>query len=117
MSLYMPEFYSYTHVSEDHYGGIKWAWVTALAAPSQYPFSVFAKLNDHAPAWSFLIPGVLSPRAKEFSLYISGRCLQKSSDGIWQEACQHCAVGVCSTRKGSYTPCFLTVLSVAVSDT
>lgn len=53
-----------------------------------HPLTVFAGLNDYAPAWSYLIPGVPSERAKAFSLYISGRCLQKSSDGIWQRACQ-----------------------------
>lgn len=53
------------------------------------PFFFFAMLNDYVPARTYLIPGELPAGAKEFSLYISGWCLQKSSDGIWQVVCQH----------------------------
>ena len=72
--------------------------------PHSTPSPLFATLNDYAPAWSCLIPGVPSEGAKEFSLYISGWCLQKSSDGIWQGACQRWASQSFTQHgRGSYT--------------
>ena len=84
-----------------HRLGLGYSLGCTLTVP---PSPFFATLNDYAPAWSCLIPGVPSEGAKEFSLYISGWCLQKSSDGIWQGACQHCASqNFTQHGRGSYT--------------
>lgn len=118
--IYQFKSYDCRYMSVEHCCGSRASSGLGLQLglhPPSTPLSVFAMLNDYAPAWSYLIPGVLSQRAKEFSLYISGRCLQKSSDDIWPGACQHCAVDVYSTWRGSYTQYFLTVLSIAISST
>lgn len=58
--------------------------------------SYLALLNS---AWT-IIPGELPERAKEFSLYITGWCLHKSSHGIWQVAFQQgSGLGLMAARR------------------
>lgn len=68
-------------------GPSPWLGLQLLLHPppsSTYIHIFLTFLNDYAPARTYLIPGVRPEEAKKFSLYISGWCLQKSSDGIWQ---------------------------------
>lgn len=53
--------------SVGHWPGLGYS----LGCTSTPLLSVFALLNDFAPAWSYLITEVPSQRAKKFSLYIS----------------------------------------------
>lgn len=58
--------------------------------------SYLALLNS---AWT-IIPGELPERAKQFSLYITGWCLHKSSHGIWQVAFQQgSGLGLMAARR------------------
>ena len=52
----------------------------------QHLLSYLALLNS-GPGWT-IIPGELAKRAREFCLYITEWCLHRSSQGVWQAACQ-----------------------------
>lgn len=67
-----------------HHLGLGYSFCCSLRPLLHIYIFFLTFLNDYAPARTYLIPGVRSEEAKKFSLYISGWCLQKSSDGIWQ---------------------------------
>lgn len=93
--LWLPVYVSGTlqwisFAAVGHHLGLSYSLCCTLPEPPlHFFFFFFAMLNDYVPARTYLIPGELPAGAKEFSLYISGWCLQKSSDGIWQVVCQH----------------------------
>lgn len=67
-----------------HHLGLGYSFCSTLLPLLHIYIFFLTFLNDYAPARTYLIPRVLPEEAKKFSLYISGWCLQKSSDGIWQ---------------------------------